>query len=389
METLTEAIHAYRTSSNERHLLQIPPDYASLRRKARETLDAADYSFIESGAGTGDTKTANETRFDEWRIVPRVLADVSDRSLQTEILGMEMSAPLAVAPVPLALTHGGNEEVAIRAADSLGVPTISNTTTTIPMEDIAASTTSTTPLFQLYWNSNWDITASLVSRAEDAGFGAIVRTVDAPVPRWKPRDLTHNYPTMDRAAGTANYFSDPAFRAALSSSPDENPDTAVDYLRETFVDPSITWEDITFLREHTSLPIILKGILHPEDARKAIDQGIDGIVVSNHGGRQIDGGLSAIDALPQIANTVDGAVPIVFDSGIRTGADMYKAIALGADVVCLGRPVLYSLAVAEATGVREILLQVLTEFDSLLGMTGCPSVDQINRDCLRDMGERS
>jgi lactate 2-monooxygenase len=241
------------------------------------------------------------------------------------------------------------------------------------MEDVAAALGDTPRWFQLYWPRDPDLTRSFLARAEAAGYSAVVVTVDNALLAWRPHDLALAY--LPYADGTmANYYSDPVFRAALPASPDENPQAALLHFASVFSDPSLTWDDLASLREMTSLPILVKGILDADDARRAVDRGMDGVVVSNHGGRQVDGAIAALDALPDVVSAVDGSVPVLFDSGVRTGADGFKALALGARAVLLGRPYLWGLAVGGEAGVRQVVRSFLADLDLTFALTGCRTV---------------
>ena len=232
--------------------------------------------------------------------------------------------------------------------------------------------------FQLYWPKNKELAASFLSRAEKAGYSAIVVTLDTHMLGWRERDLQQAYLPFLHGQGLANYFTDPVFRAALPAPPERDPRPAIQYFLEIFSNPSVTWVDLGFLRQHTKLPILLKGILDPEDARMAIDHGVDGIVVSNHGGRQLDGAIGAIEALPRVAREVGERTTILFDSGIRRGADVFKALALGARAVLLGRPYCYGLAIGGEEGVRTVLENLVADIELTLGLAGCASVGDVS-----------
>ncbi len=226
------------------------------------------------------------------------------------------------------------------------------------------------------------MTASFLARAEKAGYSAIVVTLDTLQMGWRPRDLANGYLPFLYGNGLANYFTDPVFRAALPTPPEQDPAAAVRLFAAWFSDPALTWERLGFLRQHTRLPILLKGILHPDDARRAIDEGMNGVIVSNHGGRQVDGAIGALDALPWVVETVAGRAPVLFDSGVRQGADVFKALALGARAILLGRPYGYGLAVRGEAGVRDVLLDLLAELDLTLALAGCPAASAVTPECL-------
>jgi isopentenyl diphosphate isomerase/L-lactate dehydrogenase-like FMN-dependent dehydrogenase len=284
-----------------------------------------------------------------------------------------MLAPIGV----LSIVHPEAEVAVARAAGGLGIPMVLSTASARNLEEVAQSLGACPRWFQLYWPKDRDFAASLLRRAEQAGYGAIVVTLDTWLLGWRPRDLAGAYLPFLRGEGLANYFSDSVFCAALPKPPQEDIAAAVRHWAEMFSDPSVTWDDLRFLRERTRLPLVLKGILHPDDARRAADLGMDGIIVSNHGGRQVDGAIAALDALPKIAAAA-GALPVLFDSGIRTGADVVKALALGAQAVLVGRPYVYGLAIGGEAGVRAVLRALLAELDLTLALSGIARLDELS-----------
>jgi isopentenyl diphosphate isomerase/L-lactate dehydrogenase-like FMN-dependent dehydrogenase len=361
----------------------MPVSWAELERAAEEKLDSRATAYIYGGAGSEDTMRANLAAFRRWRLVPRFMRPVGDRSLRTEVLETEMPAPVMLAPIGVqTLVHPDGELASAGAAGSLGVPIVVSTASAMSLEKIAEANGDSPRWYQLYWPGDDELTASLVRRAEDAGFGALVVTVDNYVPGWKPRDLQHAYLPFLEGIGIAQFTSDPVFRAALEKPPEEDMGAAVGHYVGVFVNPNQTWDRLTWLREQTSLPILLKGILHPDDAREALRRGIDGIVVSNHGGRQVDGAVAALDALATIGDAVGGDLAILFDSGIRSGADVVKALALGADAVLLGRPYLWGLALEGRAGVETVLRMLLAELDLTMVLTGNMSIGDLDRSAL-------
>src|SRR4051794_4294163 len=300
---------------------ELPFTYAEWERRARETLDDGPYGYVAGGAGTEDTVRANLDAFRRWRIVPRMLRDVRERTSRIELLGLELDAPLLLAPIGVQrIVHPEGELASARAAAQLGVPVVLSTASSTAMEDVAEAMGDAPRWYQLYWPNDDELAASFVRRAEAAGFGAIVVTLDTFMLAWRPRDLAGAYLPFLRGVGTQQYFSDPHFLSGLAKTPDEDLQAAVMHWVASYSDPGITWDRLAFLREQTSLPIVLKGINHPADARLAIEHGVDGIIVSNHGGRQVDGAIGALDALPRVADEVEGALPVLFDSGIRGGS---------------------------------------------------------------------
>jgi lactate 2-monooxygenase len=239
--------------------------------------------------------------------------------------------------------------------------------------------------YQLYWPRERELAASFVARAEQAGYEAIVLTLDTWFLGWRPRDLKNAYLPFLKGIGVANYFSDPVFRAALEKSPEEDPGPAIGHWAYQFANPTVCWDDLAWLKEQTKLPVVLKGIVHVEDARRAQELGVDGLLVSNHGGRQVDGALGALDALPPIRAAVGDQLPLLFDSGVRTGADAFKALALGADAVCIGRPFVWGLALAGQAGVEHVLRCLLAELDLTLALSGYTAIDQIDGAALAEL----
>jgi lactate 2-monooxygenase len=386
-------------------------------------MSAEAFAYIAGGAGAEHTVAANRAAFDRWQVWPRPLRDVSERDLSTPFLGVTRPTPLVLAPLGVMELVRDDADAAIaRAAASLGVPhTLSNQAST-PMEEVVDAAPGAPRMFQLYWSSSDELNASLLRRAEASGCEAIVVTLDTHLLGWRTRDLDLAYLPFTRGLGIAQYTSDPVFqqlvrgragRAAPAPAVRMTPKTiaaglsiarkgaaitgaglreslrsplpraAVETFLDVFSTPALTWDDLARAREWTRLPIVLKGIVHPDDAARAMDAGADGIWISNHGGRQIDRSVPTLEALPAIADRVAGRVPIVFDSGVRSGADAVVALSLGATLVALGRPYAYGLAVAGQTGVAAVIRHVLAELDITLGLAGRTSVAELDRDVLR------
>jgi lactate 2-monooxygenase len=361
----------------------IPAAISLLEQKAKETLAPEAFDYLAGGAGGEDTMRANREAFYRWRIVPRMLRDVSRRDLSLELLGARLPAPVILGPVGVqGIIHSEAEVASALAAASLGVPFTLSTVSSCSMEEVAQAAGNALRWFQLYWGKNPELTASMLQRAERAGYKALVVTLDTCMLAWRERDLQHAYLPFLLGQGLANYFSDPVFRGLLPQPPEQNPATAIQLWGSLFSNTALTWSDIPFLRKHTRLPIILKGILHEEDAARAMDAGVDGIIVSNHGGRQVDGAIAALDALPSVVREVNGRIPVLFDSGIRRGADVFKALALGAKAVLLGRLYMYGLAVAGEPGVREVLLNLVADLDLTLALSGYASCAELDRSAL-------
>lgn len=356
-----------------------PVGIEALAHKAKEILDVSAYDYLAGGAGSEDTMRANLDAFRRWRIVPRFLRDVAERDLSVELLGIRLPAPFLLAPIGvLSILHKDAELAVARAAKASGVPMVLSTASSQTMEDVAKELGDTPCFFQLYWPRSDELAASFLRRADAAGYAAVVVTLDTYLLGWRERDIQNAYLPFLKGEGLANYFSDPVFREAVGS-PTWHPVKALEFFGQVFSDPSRTWDDLAKLRTWTKRPILLKGILHPDDARKALDCGVDGLVVSNHGGRQVDGSIAALDALPGVVDAVGGRVPVLFDSGIRRGADLFKALALGARAVLLGRPYAYGLAVNGEQGVADVIANLIADVDLTLGLAGCRSFGEVGR----------
>lgn len=325
----------------------------------------------------------NLEAFDRRKIVPRMLQNVGERDLEVELFGQTFPFPVLHAPIGVqSIIHEDGDLGSARACKTLGVPYIISSASTVPMERVAEELGDAPRWFQLYWGSDPDVTASFLRRAEASGYSAIVVTLDTPMMAWREYDLKNVYLPFLMGEGVGNYFTDPAFCAKLEKSPQEDPTAAIMHWTQVFGNVGLGWEDLAFLREHTSLPIILKGILHPDDAKMALEYNVDGIIVSNHGGRQVDGAVAALDALEQISNVVQGQIPLLMDSGIRRGADILKALALGAQAVLVGRPCMYGLATAGEQGVQEVLQNLIADLDITMTLSGQKSVRAISRSVL-------
>ncbi len=364
----------------------LPVSIAKLERAAAETMDERAAAYVFAGAGSEDTMDANREAFRRRRIVPRMLRDIASRDLSTTLLGTAMPAPLLLAPIGVQkVVHPDGELATARAAASLGVPMIASTVSHFSLEEIAAAGGDAPRWFQLYLPNDRGLAASFVGRAEAAGYGAIVLTVDTFVPGWKPRDLQQAWVPYLHGLGVANFFEDPVFRAGLERPPEEDVGAATGHFLGIRGEPSLDWADVEWLRGQTELPIVLKGIQHPDDAREAARRGAGGIVVSNHGGRQVDGAIASLDALPPIAEAAGEDLTILFDSGIRGGSDAIKALALGADAVCLGRPYIWGLALEGQQGVETVLKTVLADLDLTMALCGYTSPAQLGPEALADI----
>ncbi|WP_424640339.1 lactate 2-monooxygenase [Embleya sp. AB8] len=348
-----------------------PTDATALEAAAGERLEPGPRGYVLGGAGGGATMRANREAFERRRIVPRMLRDVGTRDLSCSVLGAELPAPLLLGPIGVqSIVHPEGELATARAAAESGLPMVLSTASSYPLEEVAAASGAGTRWFQLYWPRDDDVTISLLARARAAGYTALVVTLDTWYLGWRPSDLDLAYLPFLRHIGIANYLSDPAFLAGLSRPVAADPTAALVHWAAMFADPTKTWSDLAFLRENWIGPIVVKGVLHPDDARRARDAGLDGVVVSNHGGRQLDGAVAALDALPAVVAAVGAELTVLFDSGVRTGADLLKALALGARAVLLGRPYVYGLALGGEAGVRHVLRCLLAEFDLSMALSG-------------------
>ncbi len=391
----------------------IPATFTRLEEKARGKISRKAYAYIAGGAGQEETIRQNKSAFSAWTIRPRMLRDVSEASMQVRLFDRELPAPFLLAPIGvLEMAHPEADLAVGRAASALGIPYIFSNQASVPMEEVAHAMGDGPRWFQLYWSKSRELVGSLVQRAEACGCEALVVTLDTTMLGWRPRDLDLAYLPFLEGKGIAQYTSDPVFRELMKGPAGDEipgpkrklslallktlwslvnayPGSVLENLRSgepmravrtfinTYTNPALTWEDLGFLRDQTRLPVLLKGILHEGDAQKALDLGIDGIVVSNHGGRQIDGAVSALEALPAIVKVAAERIPVLVDSGIRGGADVFKALALGATAVCIGRPYAYGLAVDGEAGVTAVLQNIGAEFELTMRLAGCRSLAEV------------
>jgi lactate 2-monooxygenase len=390
----------------------VPVAAGLLEERAREAMSQRGFAYVAGGAGLEKTIDANRVAFERWRIVPRVLHDVAERQCGIELFGQQLDSPFLLAPIGvLEAVHRDADRAVARAAAAEGVPMIFSNQASVAMEECVRAMGDAPRWFQLYWSSANELVASFVRRAEACGCGAIVVTLDTTLFGWRPRDLDLAFLPFALGKGIAQYTSDPVFDRLVGEEKDmpaespgritvtaalslielarrypgsflsnlvsSRPRAAVRLFLKIYSRPSLRWDDLSFLRDLTSLPILLKGVLNPDDARAAVEHGVDGVIVSNHGGRQVDGAIASLDALPAIVGAVGREIPILLDSGIRGGADAFKALALGARAVLIGRPYAYGLGIAGERGAREVIRNFRAEFDLTMGLAGCGSVSEI------------
>ncbi|EST37163.1 L-lactate 2-monooxygenase [Streptomycetaceae bacterium MP113-05] len=365
---------------------RLPPfttDLTALEGSARERLEDGPFWYVAGAAGSGATARANREAFDRRRLVPRMLTGSDERALSTTVLGQRLPAPVLLAPVGVqSIIHPDGELATARAASGLGLPLVLSTASSHTVEQVAEASGDGPRWFQLYWPNDDEVCVSILDRARACGFSTLVVTLDTWTLAWRPNDLDRSYLPFIRGVGTAIPFSDPAFRAGLARPPEEDVLAAVLRWVPMFTGTDRTWDRLPFLREHWDGPIVLKGVQHPDDARRAADTGMDGVVVSNHGGRQVDGAVASLDVLPAVAEAVGDRLEVLFDSGVRTGSDVLKALALGARAVLIGRSYAYGLAHGGEEGVRHVLRCLLADLDLTLGLSGHRSPAELRPDAL-------
>jgi lactate 2-monooxygenase len=396
---------------------KVPIDFNKLHDLARSKMSSRAYAYIAGGAGAESTVRNNIAAFEKVRIVPRMLRNVEERDTSIELFGQKIPSPFLFSPIGvLELVHPLADVAVAHASAKLGLPYIFSNQSSRPMEECASVMGNSPRWFQLYWSKSSELVKSFISRAEKCGCSAIVVTLDTTMLGWRTRDLDMAYLPFLEGKGIAQYLTDPVFQSMIDE-PDETaaterkitmqsitglismvnnypgkgflkklksgrPIKAVRKFVNTYSNPNTTWDDLSFLRVQTKLPILLKGILHPDDGRRAIDHGISGIIVSNHGGRQVDGSIATFEALPGIVEAVQNKIPVLLDSGIRGGADAFKALAMGAKAVCVGRPYVYGLSIAGSQGVEAVMKNLTTDFELTMGLAGCKNVDEIHKGML-------
>jgi lactate 2-monooxygenase len=347
--------------------------------RAADVLEAGPFDYIAGGAGSEATMRANLKAFERRRLRPRMLTGNRERDISVEVLGTSSPTPFLLAPIGvLSIAHAEGELAVARAAAATGVPMVLSTAASNSLEEVAEAMGDAPRWFQLYWVNDRDVAVSLVERAEAAGYGAIVVTLDTLTLGWRPRDLRKAYLPFVTGEGCAQFFSDPVFRSRLERPPEEDTLAAAVAMLATFPNLGLTWDNLAWLRERTRLPLLVKGVLTGEDALRARECGVDGIVVSNHGGRQVDGAVAALDALVEVRDVLGPEAVVLMDGGIRRGADVLNALALGADAVLLGRPYAYGLAVGGQEGVETVIRHLMAETDLTLALIGGTRAADLN-----------
>lgn len=363
---------------------EIPTSFPGLEAAAKAKMSRQAWAYTAGAAGLESSMDANRAAFARYPIAPRMLGGAGQRDLSCEMFGVKVAAPLFSSPIGvLEMMHPEADLAVARAMASLNLAMMISSQASTPMEKIAEANGDGPRFFQLYWGKSDAIAESFVKRAEAIGCKAIFITLDTTVLGWRPRDLDLGFLPFLRAQGIAQYTSDPVFRAMLPAPPEENPMAAAVTFTQVFSDPGLDWARIAKIRSWTKLPVVLKGIMRADDAAKAVAEGYDGVMVSNHGGRQVDGGIGALDALSEVLPAVNGKAAVYFDSGVRCGADAFKALALGAHAVGIGRPYAYGLVIDGENGVKTVMEYLTGELDLTMALMGTRTIAEIDRGSLR------
>jgi len=392
-----------------------PLSFAGLEQKALQVLSPAAFAYLAGGAGRETTIDHNRIALDQVKIHPHVLGGVQEVSMQTKWRGHTLPAPFMLAPIGvLELAHHEADLAVAKASAATGIPMIISSQASFPMEDIAGQLQSCPRLFQLYYSKSQELSKSFIRRAEAIQCSALVVTLDTTMLGWRIRDLNLGFSPFLHGKGIAQYYSDPVFKE-LPDPTDTvtlKPPLTLSLIKSIislnhripggfwnnlqskramktvrkftsiFNNPGMNWDDIARIREWTKLPVYLKGIVRPDDAIKALNAGVDGIIISNHGGRQIDGAVSTVECLPSILNVVSDRMEVWLDSGIRTGSDVFKCMALGATGVMIGRPYAYALACGGISGVKDCIYNIIAELELIMALSGCRNLSDIKSDLI-------
>ncbi|MEU6582354.1 alpha-hydroxy-acid oxidizing protein [Nocardia sp. NPDC046763] len=361
----------------------LPLTAAGLEERARQLMADGAYAFVAGGASAERTLRCNVEAFERYRIVPRIwhgAVDSGAPETAVTVLGTALAAPVLAAPIGMQeLIFDGGELLVGAATADLGIGSVLSTCASSTIESVGPESGASW-WFQLYWPADDDLARSLVERAERAGAKAIMVTADTPGIGWRPRALAAGGPSLLSGRGLANYLSDPVFRSRLAEPPESGEaamQAAIELWEGIFGNHAVRPDHLKRLRGWTGLPIVVKGVLHPDDARAVVAAGASGVVVSNHGGRQIDGAVTALQALPRIVKAVGERADVLFDSGVRTGSDVIIALALGAKAVLYGRPWVYGLALAGRAGVAHAFRLLLEDLRITMGLVGAANVAEI------------
>ncbi|OAA48642.1 oxidoreductase [Metarhizium rileyi] len=385
----------YLKSLLEKGILQGTPPVVttnpnSLEEQAKKVMPKKGWEYIKGGAGEASTMDANRLAFRQWKIVPRVLTPTSPRDLSTTLFGHKYDTPVLMAPIGVQSWYHEDKEVGTATAcANLRVPFTLSTAASTSIEELVEKVPGGPKWFQLYWPLDQEITASILRRARTNGYKVLVVTLDTWTLAWRPYDLDPASVPFIVGEGDDVGFNDPVFRRKFAERTDgEKPEESkvqagMYWCSEVFPGVSRSWEDLKILKEYWDGPIVLKGVLCVEDARLAVEHGMDGLIVSTHGGRQLDGAVGTLDVLPDIADAVGDKITVMVDSGVRTGADVLKAVALGAKGVFLGRPVVYGLGIDGAAGAEAVIAGILADFDLTMGFSGARTLADIKRSLLK------